>query len=301
MTAFMAGWLALREPFDLAGRAAAWPAIAAVCDDLCIRATQRAQPRLAVIDLACGIGANVRALAPRIGGWQQWQLIDHDPALLAEVPNAMARWAMACGYQFQADSGPQGALRIDGPALRLEVVSSCVDLARNCDAIAFGQADLVTASALLDLVSAQWVDALVDRVRASGAAWLWPLNVDGRIDWDPVDKDDPLVHQLFDLHQRRDKGFGLALGPNAVPHLRQRLAAADSTVLQARSDWIIDGAQGGTGAPAMLAAMIAGMADAAIEQRPDATDVVRAWQARRMAGAQHTRLMVGHLDVAGFP
>lgn len=299
MTAFTSGWLALREPFDVAARDAAWPAFAAQCGDLRRRATHGARP-LAVIDLACGSGANVRALAPRIGGWQRWQLLDHDPALLTEVPRAMAGWAREQGYRVQAGSGPRDVLRVEAPQLRVDLVRCCVDLARMPDTMAFAQVDLVTASALLDLVSAPWLDMLLARVRASGAAWWWGLSVDGRIDWDPADPDDALVHRLFEQHQRRDKGFGPALGPAAVPYLRQCQAVVGCTVLEARSDWVIEGARAGTGASAMLEALVAGMADAALAQQPAAADAVRGWQARRMALVRHTRLVVGHLDVASF-
>jgi len=301
MTGFTADWLALREPFDLAARAACWPDWASRSDGLRQRATGSASARFSVIDLASGTGANVRALAPRIGGWQHWQLLDHDPALLAEVPAAMALWARERGYRCRTDHGPDRVLCIDGPALRIDLVSRCVDLARDPGAIVLGQAHLVTACALLDLVSAPWVDAMLDRVRACGAAWWWALSVDGRIEWDPPDADDATVQRLFEAHQRRDKGFGPALGPAAVPYLRSRASAAGETVLQGRSDWVIDGAQGDAGAMAMLVALIAGVATAAIEQAPDAADRVRAWQARRLVVARHSRLVVGHLDIAFFP
>src|SRR5262249_60652836 len=72
--------------------------------------------------LASGTGANFRYLAPRLGEPQDWLLVDHDPVLLA------------------AAGGGARTLTLD--------------LARSLEALPFEQFDLITASALLDLVSA---------------------------------------------------------------------------------------------------------------------------------------------------
>ena len=118
---------------------------------------------------------------------------------------------------------------------------------------------------------------------------------------DPA-RTEPAFAALTDaLHQRRDKGFGPALGPTAGAHAAGCLAETHYTVVQAESDWVIDAAHGAPHARAMLAAMIAGIAEAAIAQQPDAIDMARAWQARRMALIGHTRLRVGHVDLMAVP
>ena len=84
---FSAGWLALREPYDKRARnAAVLDAVAA--------AFARA-PAVAVVDLACGTGATLRAIAARCRARQSWRLVDNDLGLLARprsrAPAAMRR------------------------------------------------------------------------------------------------------------------------------------------------------------------------------------------------------------------
>ena len=88
------------------------------------------------------------------------------------------------------------------------------DLAREgIDAIA--DADLVTASALLDLVSRAWLTDAVRACAARGAAVLFALSYDGSVRWADEDPDDVLVREALNEHQRREKGLGHALGPDA--------------------------------------------------------------------------------------
>ncbi|MGL6112199.1 MAG: hypothetical protein ACRC2B_19060, partial [Rubrivivax sp.] len=213
MNGFSADWLHLREPFDQAAREAAAAAMGPHGRFAQWR-NRSPSEALAVIDLACGHGANLRALAPGMGGAQHWRLIDHDPALLAAVPEALAEWARRHEYRFMREGGAcdEPALDIAGPDFRAKVVCQRVDLARDLAGLDFGEMPLVTASALLDLVSAPWLQALIHKAQAARAALLFGLTVDGRTAWHPADPDDELVHGLFCQHQRRDKGFGPALG-----------------------------------------------------------------------------------------
>ncbi|WP_382325041.1 hypothetical protein ACFJI0_11525 [Hydrogenophaga sp. UC242_53] len=77
---FSADWLQQREPFDTAARDEAARHL-----QLAARFHAMAPPAgtpWRVIDLGCGTGANQRWLAPRLGGPQQWLVVDHDAALL---------------------------------------------------------------------------------------------------------------------------------------------------------------------------------------------------------------------------
>ena len=297
MTGFSVDWLRLREPFDRAARETA-----AGTSDLFARVARwRARSpstSFAVTDLASGHGANLRALAPRLGGLQHWRLVDHDPQLLAALPHELAAWARQRGYTFKAADGAGDApTEVIGPGFHAKVLRERVDLARDLATLDFGEASLVTASALLDLVSASWLQALIGRAQDARSALWFGLNVDGRSIWDPTDPDDLRMHQLFSEHQRRDKGFGPALGPHAVALAIDRMAGAGYETQQAQTDWFIDGAQ----APEMQRAMIEGVGVAAVEQDPASDDAVQGWKARRGARIGATCLRVGHVDIVGTP
>ena len=81
----------------------------------------------------------------------------------------------------------------------------------------------VTAAALLDLTSAAWLDGLAARLRQVPV--LIALSFDGRLSWRPGAAEDGQVRARFLAHQRRDKGFGPALGPAAAAHLADLLRA----------------------------------------------------------------------------
>jgi len=298
MSGFSADWLHLREPFDHAARETVTSALD-LSGRLARWRTRSPGEAIVVIDLACGHGANLRMLAPGLGGAQRWRLVDHDPALLDAVPDALGAWARRHEYRFTLErgAGDERAIDIAGPDFHATVVCQRVDLARDLASLDFGQTPLVTACALLDLVSESWFQALIHKARAAGAAFLFGLTVDGRTAWSPADPGDEDVHGLFSQHQRRDKGFGPALGSQAAALALQQLACAGYETLQMQTDWVIDGAL----APQMQRAMIEGMAAAALEQDPAAQDAVRSWTARRSAGIGSTCLRVGHVDIVAVP
>ena len=268
---FSAEWLQQREPFDLAARAVA-------AQRLQLPAWLAAQrPRRApwrVIDLGSGGGANLRALAPLLPGEQQWLLIDRDSALLAQAHTDLP-WA--------------------------DTRTASLDLARELDQLPIAQATLVTASALLDLVSEAWLERLLPDCMRAQVALLFALSVDGRQRWSPALSGDPLARRLFAQHQLRDKGFGgSALGPRAAARVARLLRAGGYRVRSAQSDWWLDGRH----SPAALAlqrAMIDGIAEPACEQSPRLAAALRDWQAQRHALAPQATLRIGHIDLIAAP
>lgn len=272
MTAtFDPGWLQRREPFDAQARAQA--AVRLRLSDRLQSLRPPAGTPWRVIDLACGTGANLRWLAPRLEGPQQWLLVDRDPHLL---------W------------------RASSPAAGVDVVRQRRDLATSLETLPWHAAHLVTASALLDLVGEAWLRRLVTACAGARVPLLLALSVDGRHRWRPRDAGDAEVGQWFAAHQRRDKGLGPALGERAIPTLLPLLRATGYRVFQARSDWWLDGARDGR-AGALQKALIDGMAAAAIEQAPHRAPRVNAWRERRRALAPRACLRVGHLDVLALP
>jgi SAM-dependent methyltransferase len=259
MSGFTAEWLALREAAD--GRARD----AALADSL----RAHLAPDAAVLDLGAGTGANARHLAPRLGGTHPWTLVDHDDALLAALPAAMP------------------------PGLAWQAVRS--DLA-NLGRLPLPVRGLVTASALLDLVSQDWLDALAACCAEAAAAALFVLTYDGRIAFDPALPDDARIRDLVNRHQRTDKGFGPALGPAAPAAAHAAFAACGYRCRLAPSDWVL----GPTDA-ALQAALLEGWADAAIDISPRDAGRIADWHESRQALVMQTRLTVGHADLLAVP
>lgn len=260
MAGFDAGWLGLREPYDHRARSA----------ELARRfaAALPAAPRL--IDLAAGTGSNARYLET-VGGFRPaWQLVDTDRVLLAAARHAVAG-------------------RARGRTL---------DLARGLAALDLAAVDGITASAFCDLVSAAWVEAFAARAARFELPLLIAMTVDGRLDLFPGDPGDAAVLARFRRHQRRDKGFGPALGGAAPSRLGAALRRHGYRVAARASDWRLAGAD----AP-ILHLLIDGMAAAAAAVSSADGAVPEAWRGRRrrQIDAGKLRLRVGHTDCLAVP
>ena len=259
---FAVDWLALREPHDHVARRG-------VADGLLARLAAGGSCR--VVDLGAGSGSNLRFLHTRLGVGQTWRLIDADATLV------------------QAVAAPPGAA----------VTALVADLAAiGADHLA--DADLVTATAFLDLVSADWLARFVGFLTgpAGGPAVLIALTYDGRIEWTPADPDDAFVRDAVNRHQRTDKGFGAALGPDAAAALAAALAGVGYRVETADTPWRLGGDDA-----AIQRALLDGYVGAAVKLEPGQTDRIAAWADRRRAliGDGLSRLLVGHTDVFADP
>ena len=268
---FTPDWLALREPVDHRSRPARLLRP--------LRAAWRARKWSRVLDLGSGTGSNFRYLTSRLPGRQEWTLVDHDAELLGRVygPNPASR----------DDTG------VTPPVHRVVGDLAEEGLARVKDT------DLVTASALLDLVTREWLTNLVARCREARCGVLLALSYDGSITWFPGgDPDDAWMEGAVNAHQRREKGLGPALGPTApqVAEALFRSSGFHTWVLP--SPWSLREDDG-----PLARMLVEGWCRAALEQAPADTSRVRSWEERRLfALAQgNLELRVGHLDLLALP
>ena len=258
MSGFDPSWLALREPYDHAVRDVDLTKVFAEA--------LGSSPRL--IDLGCGSGSNLRYLAPFLPPTQSWLCIDHDPVLLERLEATK----------------PEG----------ITVETRCLDLAAGLDDVPIEPGVGVTAAALLDLTSRTWLDRLAAQCR--DASVLMTLSFDGRMICEPADPSDEAVNRAFCRHQRSDKGFGPALGPDAASHIADRFHEIGRDVRTARSDWVF-----GADDHEILEQMVDGIAAAAGEIEPGLP--LDDWRTRRLGemAAGELSMMVGHLDILALP
>lgn len=266
MSGFSADWLRLREPCD--ARARSGELARALRARLLLRPLQ-------AVDLGTGTAANIRYLAPRLGGEQSWLAVDNDPLLIAQLPSVLT-----------------------GPGFDCRLAARRLDLATGLEALPLAGCQLVTASALLDLVSASWLQLLARRCAAADAAVLFALTYDGRVQCSPPDPDDDWLCRLVNQHQCGDKGFGPALGPQAAHHACAVFEALGFETRMAASDWFIEAHE-----RALQGELIDGWARAARECAPADAQRIAAWGARRRAhlAAGDSRLRVGHQDFIAWP
>jgi len=284
MNEFDANWLALREAVDERSRARL---------PLDLLRQRRREGPLRILDLGSGTGANLRYLAPRIGGAQTWLLADISPRLLGATESRMQVWANSQGYTL---TGGADAVEIAGPGFRCGYRLQAIDIARELARLPIPGKDLVTASALLDLVSDQWVEGLIRRCRAARSDVLFALTYDGRVEYQPSLEDDALILASVNRHQRTDKGFGPAMGPLAWERTEEKLLREGYRVLRRSSDWRVE-----PGEAELQGALLAGWAEAAARIAPELQDRRETWFRSRNRVLMHglSRLTVGHRDLFG--
>lgn len=282
---FSAEWLALREPADARARSAS------LAESLW-HERPTVEP-IRVLDLAAGTGANARYLAGRWPREQDWLLVDLDASLLALVPERISAWARTSGRIASTGTSGVRVTAASRPEIRFD--TQRVDLAVLDNSALFANRDLVTASALLDLVAEPWLRALAARCRDAGVAALFALTYDGKVECTPNEPEDGTIRDLLNRHQRTDKGFGQALGPDAVAVAERCFVGEGFHVRRERSDWQLP--------PEMRELqrqLIDGWARAATDVAPAAEGAsIDRWRTKRLAHVDEGRshIVVGHEDV----
>lgn len=262
-------WLALREPADALARAT----------DLvdAVRSALGTGGRTRINDLGCGTGSMARWLAPQLTGPQDWVLYDRDAELLDLVT-----------------AHPPGQSGDGAPPTVETRLRDITRLARE-DLVG---ASLITASALLDMMTADELQRLVVSCARAGCPVLITLSVTGRVDLTPADPLDQRIADAFNAHQRRTTGAGRLLGPDPAGAARDAFTRQGLDVVVRPSPWRL-----GPDQRALTAAWFTGWLDAACEQQPDLRALAPSYARRRLAQAASGRLgvTVHHEDLAALP
>lgn len=258
---FSADWLALREPADHAatnGRLR-----------LALLRSLGSRHQLTVLDLGSGTGSNLRGLSGDLDSpHQRWHLVDYDDRLL------------------------QGA---KAPRPGIDLTTHHRDLSDGNIADLLADCDLVTASALFDLVSAEVIEKMAAQVRAKRLPFYTVLTYDGIAAWLPGHPLDDAMRDTFNTHQRTDKGFGPAAGPEATKILAAAFEAEGYRVRVAASPWVLDGAH-----DELRLAVDEGFAKAVAATGTIANDDLDDWLNHRHT-APDAITIIGHHDLLALP
>ena len=269
MSGFSIEWLNLREASDHKARdrhllktAANW------LNDL------KSKDKV-IVDLGSGTGSTIRGLqryttlAPSI----QWRLVDNDPELLAEAVHRHSE--------------------------EYSIESFLVDLSAT-QKLPLESVSLITASALLDLVSSNFIRDLCQLIKEKNEGrplgFYSALNYDGCIKWTPFHPLDAAILMNFNTDQRRDKGFGPALGPDATDFLKTQFHSSKFQCLSAKSPWLL-----GSADYLLTESLINGISGVAIQTGGLTNSDIQDWKTFRIENVRTGTCYLGHTDILVLP
>lgn len=269
MTRVSPRWLALREPADAAARAREL-----------VQHLERVLPatgRRVIHDLGCGTGAMGRWLAPLLPGPQHWVAHDRDADLLAHV--------------IEVPLGPAA----DGATVTAEAKNTDIVQLHSRDV---ADAALITASAVLDLLTEDEMSRLAGTCAGAGCPILLTLSVSGVVEITPADPLDRRVATGFNVHQRRTTQRGRLLGPDAVDFAVEEFGRLGAEVIVRRSPWRL-----GPSESVLMAEWFTGWVGAACEQQLGLAAECELYTRQRMAQLAAGQLAVDvvHADLLVLP
>jgi trans-aconitate methyltransferase len=261
-------WLSLREPEDAAARSR----------DLALAAAEMLQQKpLNIHDLGSGTGSMMRWLAPLLPGQQTWTLHDWNSDLIEQAARGIR--------PLDRDNDP---------------ISVCIqpgDLAdlRPAD---LHEASLVTASALLDVLTVDEIQAIVDACLSARCTTLLSLSVTGDVQLSPADERDAAFQRAFNAHQVREAATRRQVGRHGAAIAKRLFADAGWHVRSSTTTWRLDHDR-----PRLLAEWFEGWVDASLECDAELRAEAAGYRRRRAAEIERGELTarIRHLDLLAWP
>ena len=259
-------WLAARVAADDAARAAT---VNTLLPELSRYLIEAAGPggTVQIIDLGAGTGANQRWLAPRLPIRQRWLHLDHNPVISRSLPLAA----------------------------ETVIIDESVEALGELLTRSSGDRQLVSCSALLDVLTTEQIQAVCRAVIDNRVPAFFSLTVTGGLRLSPADAHDQLLLAAFNDHQRR---AGRA-GPEATTLTVNLLRAAEFAVTTQETPWRLTAESGLAFVDQMLEERLA----AAVAQDPALARTAAAWLELRRAqlAAGLLRIELDHCDILGLP
>lgn len=284
-------WLDMRIAYDNTARTASLPLVDAALEAVAGRRettpaattaptapTVPAVPaaedrRLRICDIGAGTGNSAlwfdTAFADRGITERTWLLIDDDPDALTQ---AAARIGAPPDRRAEARRAPIAEL----PRI--------LDVNR--------PVDLITGSAVLDVLRPADAAALIETLAATRAPGLFLLTITGDWHLNPVHPADRQIADAFAAHQQREGRLGAAAGA----HLQDAAEAAGMRVQSTASPWQLSARED----HAFLTRFLTDRVTAASEQDADSAALFTAWLRDRLADETLT-VTVDHCDLLILP
>lgn len=262
MSGFDKEWLRLREPADRAARSSSLVET--------VKTYIESHSQHVVMDIGCGTGSTFRTLSPLLAD-VDWKLLDYEAVLLDEAKRQIGS--------------------------RDDVSFHCADL-NTLDERLLADVAVVTASALFDLCSEDFCRRFVERLARKKIGLYAALNYDGVMEWSIKHPLDKAVVADFNAHQRTDKGFGPALGPDASDYLSGLCEDAGFSIETASSPWEL-----GPESEALQIEFLAGLSTPIQEIGNIDPTEFKQWLDFRLSrvGVDGSRCIVGHTDFLALP
>jgi hypothetical protein len=261
-------WLALREPEDADARS---PDLARTV------AAMLPDGPIVVHDLGSGTGSMMRWLAPLLPGPQTWILHDWNAGLIERAIDATRPTDRDnAAISARSETGNLADLR-------------AADLAG---------ASLVTASALLDVLTSRDTHAVVNACVEARSPALFTLSVTGEVRLGPRDELDSAFEHAFNAHQQRNTDGRQQLGRYGAPIVQGLFTQAGWKVRQSTTVWRLDHRR-----PRLLREWFRGWVDAAVEQDPGLRAAATGYRQLRESQIDRGELTahVRHVDLLAWP
>lgn len=192
-------------------------------------------PRLCLVDVGAGTGANFRYYFDKIKQNQEWTFIEQNPHLIRASHICLEKFALHHDYGFHQNNdtititaGNKKAhiKLIQGTLQHIEELTDLEEI------------DVVTANAVFDLVPFEHFDTFVGKLKAKDVCLLSTLNY-YETSFIPFSESDGRFIRLYHMHMRRPQPFGIAMGPDCCEEMLDLLHQHQMLIEQEGSQWHI--------------------------------------------------------------
>tara|TARA_B100000900_G_scaffold154893_1_gene131547 strand:+ start:1629 stop:2501 length:873 start_codon:yes stop_codon:yes gene_type:complete len=193
-------------------------------------------PDIDLIDMCSGSGNFLIWLIKNELSFNEYTLIDNDTNLLKSIKSNL-RKNIPKDLKIKSNTNNMNLI-----LCKDKFISSKVLIKKNdCDNFNYKtkRFHIISYSAALDLMSKSSIIKAIKRVNNLNAIYF-SLCFNGIVKWTPTNTFDKYILSFFNKHQRTDKGFGEALGPESIDFVNRYSIKQGMKVTTKHSPWIIN-------------------------------------------------------------